>query len=492
MRDNQQALQIDQAQQFKIVTAKPSSQPMFLRTILHALVLGVEMSDVSIDEQIDTYLAAETSANLISHIFDLCATYVEKASASGRAASTLGPKSVLGRVLSALYASRHGLSDDEIWGIVELATGNELSMEHREALRRILKDQTMIVNGLRSFSHEDYAGVVYVKYIQEPAANVKTHQLMARFFGKFAPCDRKLDALPYHLEVSGSWTKLKQALVDVEMFMLWWTPKHKQEFINLWASLTACENIGQPIRKIVTGDFEESMRCSQPSRPCLDLIEEYVSSVDEYKFVKNPSDEELANVILKIADFLLEFATLALEEPADVPQFVHPAMPNDDLKSIGVPFLSQDDDGNSVLCTPMVEGANTLGKPGVDPPMKGNEEIPTCSTYFYHRWMWIQFPWVALANCGEKFLEGVKLRQAQDATRAPRTVTGKGGKMIEMPSKAAAIMNSEFGTHAEVRRRRRCARARPRSATGGSFSLDLRPPSAPPPPPPSLPRRSSR
>ena len=86
----------------------------------------------------------------------------------------------------------------------------------------------------------------------------------------------------------------------------------------------------------------------------------------------------------------MQFATLALEEPADVPQFVHPALPNDDLKSIGVPFLSQDDDGNSVLCTPLVEGAKNLGKPGLDAPLKGNEEIPTCSTYFYHRWMWIQ------------------------------------------------------------------------------------------------------
>ena len=100
--------------------------------------------------------------------------------------------------------------------------------------------------------------------------------------------------------MSGSWSKLKAALVDVEMFMLWWTPKHKHEFINLWASLTACENIGQPIRKLVTGDFDETMRCAQPSRPCLDLIEEYVRAVDEYKFVKNPSDEHLANVILKV------------------------------------------------------------------------------------------------------------------------------------------------------------------------------------------------
>ena len=121
MKQHEDALAIDQAQQYKIVTAKPSSQPMFLRTILHALVLGVEMSDVSIDEQIDTYLAAETSANLISRIFDLCATYVEKGSSSSAAAAATGggvrtagsaranPNAILGRVLSALYASRHGL-----------------------------------------------------------------------------------------------------------------------------------------------------------------------------------------------------------------------------------------------------------------------------------------------------------------------------------------------------------------------------------------------
>ena len=123
--------------------------------------------------------------------------------------------------MTALFASRHGLSDADIWGIVELAIGRSLPSEQRECIRRVLRDFTFSVNRLRVFSHEDYASVVYSKYIRIPEIHIRAHLLMARYFGKFPPCHRKLDALPYHLEVSGSWPRLRAALVDVQMFHLW-------------------------------------------------------------------------------------------------------------------------------------------------------------------------------------------------------------------------------------------------------------------------------
>lgn len=43
----------------------------------------------------------------------------------------------------------------------------------------------------------------------------------------------------------------------------------------------------------------------------------------------HPSDERIAAVILEIADFMLEFSTLGHEEAADIPQFVHPRIPNE-------------------------------------------------------------------------------------------------------------------------------------------------------------------
>ena len=454
LKVNQQALQsLEQAQQFRLVTAKASSQPLFLRTILYALRLGFEMSDAPIDQQIDSCLAAETSSELIACVLEMCSEYVDSTCTTVDTSMSPAPVSksteleareivpnILARVLTALYASRHGLSDMEMWGIVELATGDTLPSEQRECIRRVLRDFTFSVNGLRNFSHEDYAAVVYNEYIRVPEVHVRAHQLMARYFGKLPPCDRKLDALPYHLEVSGSWPRLRAALVDVQMFRLWWTPAHKTEFLNLWASLTACSNPGAPIRKLVTGEFDDTMRCTQPPRPCLDIVEEYVRSVDEYKFTHSPSDDELATVILRIADFMLEFATLSLEEAADVPQFIHPSIPNDDLASLGVPFLSRDKDGNSVLNTPFVETTGekgaVSGKPSaVDVPMKVNEEIPLCSTYFYHRWMWIQFPWVSLANCGERFLKGVTQRSRQEQNSSSgSTKAAKDSQQCQMSS----------------------------------------------------------
>jgi hypothetical protein len=86
-----------------------------------------------------------------------------------------------------------------------------------------------------------------------------------------------------------------------------------------------------------------------PPRPAYDLVEEYCRALDEYKERTHAKDGRVAAVISRVADFLLEFATLGHEEAADVPPFVHPRVPNEDLASLGVPFLGVDEEGRSVL-----------------------------------------------------------------------------------------------------------------------------------------------
>lgn len=50
-----------------------------------------------------------------------------------------------------------------------------------------------------------------------------------------------------------------------------------------------------------------------------------------------------------------------------------------------------DEDGRSVLNKPLLTETKEDDKPaGVDQPPKPNEDFPDCTTYFYHRWMWIQ------------------------------------------------------------------------------------------------------
>lgn len=52
----------------------------------------------------------------------------------------------------------------------------------------------------------------------------------------------QVECQPYHLEAAGCWNKLKNCLVDIDMFGIWWTPAHKKEFVALWASLANANN----------------------------------------------------------------------------------------------------------------------------------------------------------------------------------------------------------------------------------------------------------
>jgi len=143
---------------------------------------------------------------------------------------------------------------------------------------------------------------------------------------------------------------------------------------------------------------------------------------------------------LRIADFLLEFATL--DASNDTPQFVHPQVPADDLASLGVPFLTKDKDGNSVLNTPHVDSQSVESAPRAPPAdaQPNRAAAPLRSTYFYHRWMWTMFPWVAMANCGERFLRGAanQARDPHQASLASNSVS----EAERLPKKGASPMSS--------------------------------------------------
>lgn len=55
-----------------------------------------------------------------------------------------------------------------------------------------VQDNTMLVQGQRSFSHEEFRGVVYSKYIQSPETMVRLHIQMARYFARLPASDRKV------------------------------------------------------------------------------------------------------------------------------------------------------------------------------------------------------------------------------------------------------------------------------------------------------------
>ena len=130
------------------------------------------------------------------------------------------------------------------------------------------------------------------------------------------------------------------------------------------------------------------------------------------------------------------------EAQADVPDYVHPEIPKDDMKALGVPYLDDDVDpktgrpsGLSVLIRPQTELLERDEKGNVvmvtdegnssEAPLAANDDMEVCSTYFFRRWMWIQFPLIALSNCGSKYNDGItRLEQNREFSKGIKSSSG--------------------------------------------------------------------
>lgn len=193
------------------------------------------------------------------------------------------------------------------------------------------------------------------------------------------------------------------------------------------------------------------------------MLDEYVRSIEEYREKHHPKDDELSDVVLCVADFLLEFAILGHEDSADVPAFLHPLVSNEDLKSVGVPFLTIDAGGEACLVEPLLHAnrgaeeeediAGALSP--VDGAAKAAEEGQAVSTYFYHRWMWIQFPLVAVANCGERYRLGLSGLSPVGQRRGSGFIGGKGGSIEEEAGSTEQKQLTLGGTVVGVRQEER-------------------------------------
>ena len=191
-------------------------------------------------------------------------------------------------------------------------------------------------------------------------------------------------------------------------------------------------------------------------RPTYDIVEEYVKSLDEYRTLKHPKPPQVADIVLRIADFLMEFAICGHETMADVPNLIHPPIPQEDLRALGVPHLHTDEDGKTSFSYPSIfkgtfGNIDDGGGAAEAPPRAINDVEVKVTTYFFSRWMWIHYSFVALGNCGKKrYLDGISKMNESSAYESLKPGS-KGKKALEdgklqksMDSKATAFDMTKF------------------------------------------------
>ena len=480
-------LMIPESNQFKLCTSFAAVSPLYLRCFLtmYRLFIDIDHNNTNHDELFELFLSCPSSAAVVDKaltlyyrvIWDYCSTHPTPnidVKSSTVTSDNRARAEVLMTILSLIYASRDGLTDIEMWDLVFAVSRIHAEPPLKALIMKIVSNFTVNINGKFNFSHEVYSQVVYDKYIASKTSLLVWHQTMSDYFAKLPVCERKLICLPYHLEESGASQKVRNCLTDIDMFRLWWTAPFKKDFLKFWMYLLTGSSDNSPD----TGGAGTSDVIKHV--PVYDIVEEYVKSLDAYYAKYHPSAEQMATISLEIADFMLEFALDGYEHRIDIPQSIHPVVPYKELKSLGVPALFVNEEGRTILDCPSIfpqlrenldanEDDPTAQKQMNVAASKPIDDLPIRTTYYFTRWLWIQFPLIALGNVDSRFTIGLEDNEKKQAnylksgatmtSMSPTKGKGDSGFVFAMPDSPSVKVKSKNFKLPDIKFNRKAARS---------------------------------
>ena len=350
---------------------------------------------------------------------------------------------LLGRVLSLLYVSHHGLTENELLGCVALDAQHERNKtgahvkkapqqqrqlqqqqqqqhnkwhenfqhqfeQHRETLRLILDDICMVVRSVDPsitgvvdsamggnvsmddqrhvrviMEHESVRRVVWRQYLGGSYAEKnRNHAMLANYFEKIVPvCPRRIEELPWHYEQLQQYSKLRDTVTDIDMFQLWWGDTHMEFYRPELIRIW-------------------SVLCMPPVG--LDIVEEIRAVFEAQIIARHMRDDAISTLMLQVAELTIAFQRGGWESTAGLncPAQKHPAIPLADLVQNGVPVLQPDPEGEESgedrQFIELIKAARHSLEDGTAPAV--NHEMTTFigKHYHYSRWMWTQFPIILL------------------------------------------------------------------------------------------------
>ncbi len=175
------------------VQAHPLARnPLFLRTLAEELRLfGVHEA---LQRQLDHGLAATTLDDLFERVLE-------------RVERDLG-KPALRDALTAIWASRAGLTEKEILAITAMAPATWATLRH--ALDEALLD----INGRMSFAHDYVRQAVRDRYLPSATRQQAAHRRLGAWFRQQAPDARRVEEEPWQWQQARAWRPLRQCLTD--------------------------------------------------------------------------------------------------------------------------------------------------------------------------------------------------------------------------------------------------------------------------------------
>lgn len=362
---------------------------------------------------------------------------------------------LLGRALSLLYVSRHGLLERELKFILN-AVVNEARQNaapsqklHRKSSFGNVKN--LSTESVTAFTEADWKallrafkglGILFVqdvlvlpickealrdgvwwRYIGSERAEQQYHQWLIRFFRIHPTTFRRVEELPWHLKRCYQWDSLCAVLVNLPMFQLLYTANYKVELFGYWRLL-----IDGPLPLYSATDTTTELVYST----VFDVVKEYGRSVEEWYKSAKPTTKAFTAMVQLVTKFMYEFSVYY---QGFLPTFNHAPFDLTKMHADGFTFAEDLPHVQQITTSSSAMNAAAASSGGGLPPnattssmgMTAASAAATALTtaldafltlnqqtatnvvqkdkesngnwfYYYQRWIWIHYPWLALGK----------------------------------------------------------------------------------------------
>lgn len=203
-------------QMVKQVQAHPlATNPLFLRTLAEELRLFGVHEDLQ--KRLDHYLTSQT----IDDLFERVLQRVEK---------DCGKKQVKA-TMTAIWASRAGLTEKEILGVANLTPAAWA------AIRHTLDEVLIEADGRIRFTHDYMRVGVHDRYLAAPEQPSRAHAQLAHWFSTQPPQIRRAEEEPWQWRQAGAPKRLQACLANADLFAVLDASRPQVELLSYWLDL---------------------------------------------------------------------------------------------------------------------------------------------------------------------------------------------------------------------------------------------------------------
>jgi len=215
-----------------IAQAQACTNPLYLTTLLDDLrATGVNRR---LDAQIADYLEAPDIPALLVKVLARYEDDYER-----------DRPGLVGTALSLVWAARRGLTESELLAALKPAGKDQLPTAFWSPIRIALGDALVDRGGVLAFAHEHLRRAVERRYVPDPDLKGAARLRLADWFEAQPVTARSCDELPWLLEQTASFARLRACVLDIERFLLI-QGRDQNELLRYWVRLGEERTMGAP------------------------------------------------------------------------------------------------------------------------------------------------------------------------------------------------------------------------------------------------------